>query len=272
MRQGILALFLLLTCTLPQIAHASTAEAMEVPIIMYHKVTKDSGQLGKFAITPVEFEEDLKFIQESEFTAVTMADLIRFVHKGEALPEKPLVLSFDDGYFGDYLYVFPLVCTYGIPIVSSIIGKVTDEYTAEGRTDILYPHLLWPQIVEMVESGLVEIQNHGYDLHCSRQGVSGAKRRRGEGDSAYADRLAADLMKFQERAEEMLGTTPSTFTYPFGAKSSGTDEILKSLGFSASLMTEGKRNTLIQGDGDSLFSLGRIIRPHGRSLEEILDG
>jgi len=272
MRQLIIALSLLLTCTLAHTAQASTPEAIEVPIIMYHKVTKDSAQLGKFAITPAEFEQDLKFLQDSDFTAVTMADLIRFVHEEGDLPPNPLVLSFDDGYFGDYHYVFPLASTYRIPVVSSIIGKVTDEYTAEGRLDIIYPHLLWPQIVEMAESGFVEIQNHGYDLHCTRQGVSGAKRRRGEDDHVYADRLAGDLMKLQARAEEMLGTAPSTFTYPFGAKSDGTDEILKTLGFSASLMTEGKRNTLTRGDGDALFSLGRIIRPHGRGLEEILAG
>ena len=269
MKQKITALLLLFSLALPGLPWEAEPIAVEVPIIMYHKITKDSGQLGRFAITPAEFEADLQFLQDSDFEAVTMADLIRFAHGEGTLPARPLVLTFDDGYFSDYLYLFPLLQQYDTRAVSSIIGKTTDDYTAEGR-DILYPHLLWPQIVEMAASGLVEIQNHGYDLHCTRQGARGAMRRRGEGDTDYAKRLTGDLMRLQTRAEEILGTAPSTFTYPFGAKSDGTDELLKSLGFSASLMTEGKRNLLTRGDADCLFSMGRIIRPHGRSLQEIL--
>ena len=270
MKQRLTALVLLFALALPQTAQATVPEAIEVPILMYHKVTRDRGQLGKFAITPEEFEADLRFLQNSNFTPVTMTDLIRFVHEDGDLPACPVVLSFDDGYFGDYRYVFPLVQAYDMPVVSSIIGKVTDEYSAEGREDIIYPHVLWPQIAEMAESGLVEIQNHSYDLHRSNRGISGAKRRRGEDMSAYTARLSEDLLKLQSRAEEMLGVTPSTFTYPFGAKSEGTDTILKELGFRASLMTEAKRNVITRGNEDCLFSLGRIIRPHGRGLEEIL--
>jgi len=154
--------------------------------------------------------------------------------------------------------------------VSSIIGKPTDDYTAEGRDDIIYPHLTWPQVQEMAESGLVEIQNHSYDLHCTRRGAAGAKRRQGEGESEYVGRLGTDLQKLQQQLQEMIGSTPTTFTYPFGAKSDESDEVLKFLGFSASLMAESKPNTIIVGNPDCLFSLGRIIRPHGRSAEDIL--
>ena len=249
---------------------SATREAVEVPLIMYHKVTKDAGQIGKFAITPAELEADLQFIRDSEYQVVTMQALIDFVHGHGKLPPKPLVLTFDDGYFGDYHYVYPLIWQYNIPVVSSIIGKVTDEYTAEAREDIIYPHLTWPQVEEMARSGLVEFQNHGYDIHCVRHGVAGAKRRRGESEAAYAERLEEDLNNLQHRLAEHTKTAPTTFTYPFGAKSEGTDAIIKRLGFQASLMVEGKRNMVTKGDADCLFSMGRIIRPHGRSLEQIL--
>ena len=261
----------LLALVLPGTARAMAPEAVEVPIIMYHKVTKDSGQLGKFAISPEELEADMAYLRESGYEAVTMQALIDFVLGGGELPPQPVVLTFDDGYFSDYHYVYPLARRYGIPVVCSIIGKMADEYTAEGREDIIYPHLTWPQVEEMASSGLVEIQNHGYDLHCTRAGGTGAKKRRSESRGAYAERLGEDLIKLQVRVEEHLGQVPSTFTYPFGAKSEGSDEILKSLGFQASLMVEGKRNAVVRGDVDCLFSMGRIIRPHGRSLERILE-
>ena len=271
MKKKLIALFALLALALVGMAPSlPRAEAVEVPIIMYHKVTKDSGQLGKFAITPDELEADLRFVQDSGYQLVTMQTLIDFVHGAGALPERPLILTFDDGYFSDYRYVFPLVQRYRAPVFASVIGKTADVYTAEGRTDIIYPHLTWPQMEEMARSGLMEIQNHGYDLHCTRCGVSGAKQRRGESRGAYAARLEADLTQLQIRAEERLGRAPTTFTYPFGAKSEDSDEILKSLGFQASLMATARRNFVSRGDTDCLFSMGRIIRPHGRSLEKIL--
>ncbi|MCL2843043.1 MAG: polysaccharide deacetylase family protein [Oscillospiraceae bacterium] len=271
MKLRLFVLFLLLlTLTLSAGATAAQRQSVEVPILMYHKVTKDPGQIGKFAITPAELEADLKFIAESTFTPVTMADLIAFVAGERSLPERPVILTFDDGFFSDYHYLFPLVCQYQVPVVSSIIGKPTDEYTAEGREDIIYPHLIWPQVQEMAGSGFVEFQNHSYDLHCTLHGAAGAERRQGESEAAYTDRLDADLRKLQRRIQEMLGRAPTTFTYPFGAKSEGSDGVLRILGFSASLMAVSRPNTITVGDPDCLFSLGRILRPHGRSAEEIL--
>ena len=238
---------------------------------MYHKVTKDAGQLGKFAITPAELEADFAFLRDSGYQPVTMEALIEFVHGSGDLPEKPIVLTFDDGYFSDYRYVYPLAQAYDMQVVLSIMGKVTDELTADGRTDIIHPHLTWPQIEEMAASGLVEIQSHGYDLHCTRAGASGARRRRGESEAAYTERLGEDLTHFGTRVQEVLGRTPTVFTYPFGAKSEGSDGVLKDLGFCASLMTEGRPNLITRGAGDCLFSMGRLNRPHGRGVAEVLE-
>ena len=272
MRNKIFALFLLFALLLPgAINEIHTGAAVEVPIILYHKVSKDRGQLGEFCIHPEEFEADLLFLKDNGFEAVTMRNLIDFVAGEGDLPEKPVVLSFDDGYFSDYHYVFPLLLEYDVPIVSAIIGKVTDDYTAEGRGDINYPHLIWPQIQEMAASGLVEFQNHGYDLHCVKTGM-GAKQRRGESEADYTKRLDRDLNRLQDRAREMLGEAPTTFAYPFGAKSPSSDTVLKHLGFSASLTSGSRKNRIVLGDENCLFNLGRINRSHGGSIEAILGG
>jgi len=261
---------LLLLLALPVTCHAGAPSSVDVPILMYHKVCKDPAQIGKFAITPSELARDLAFLAESAYTPVVMADLIAFVLDGTPLPERPVVLTFDDGFFSDHRYLLPLVLEHQVPVVSSIIGQVTDAYTSEGRTDILYPHVTWPQVAEMAASGLIEIQNHSYDLHCTRHGAKGAEQRTRECDTAYANRLQADLSLLQTRIQEQIGTAPTTFTYPFGAKSACSDQVLQSLGFSASLATEARVNTLTIGAPDCLFSLGRMIRPHGRDAETIL--
>ena len=243
---------------------------IDVPIIMYHKVTNHSKQLGKLAITPKEFESDLQFLQENGYTAVTMDDLIRFVHAGGSLPEKPIVLSFDDGFFSDYRYVFPLLTQYNIRAVSAIIGYITDEYTEEGRKDILYPHMTWEQIREMADSGLVEFQNHSYDLHKTGGARVGIRQRKGEPDAEYKACLEADLGKLQMRMQEEIGKVPTTFVYPFGATGKGSDAALAELGFSASLACETRINCIARGDAACLFRMGRLIRPHGKPVAQVL--
>lgn len=257
-----------LFCAIPK-AEAAPAEEVQIPIIMYHKVTTNKGLLGKYAIRPEDLESDLKFIRDNGYTAITMTDLISFVHYGVLLPEKPVVITFDDGNFSDYKYVFPLLKEHETPAVISIMGRVTDEYTEENRQDINYPNLTWFQIREMVESGYVEIQNHGYDLHCERSGVMGAKKKRYESDVEYAERLETDLARLQDRAYEVIGFRPNTFTYPFGAYSQGSDALLASMGFYASLICEERVNYVTIGDPECLYGMGRILRPCQMTSEEL---
>jgi len=255
--------------------HQSSGQAenqtINVPIIMYHKITQVDTMLGDYAITPDEFEEDLEYLKENGYHTITISELIDFISKGLPLPDKPIILTFDDGYFSDYKYAFPLLKEYDMKATFSIIGKVTDEYTQEGRQDILYPHITWSMVIDMVKSGHAELQNHGYDIHGQSGGAKGANQRKGESDDEYRDRLSADINLFQARALEMTGIMPTTFTYPFGAYSQKSEDILRLLGFSASLICAEKINKLTVGDNDCLFGMGRLLRAHGTSISEVLE-
>jgi len=253
-----------------QSSNQAENQTVKVPIIMYHKITQDEGILGDYSITPTEFKDDLQYLKENGYHTITMSELIDFIAGNTVLPDNPIILTFDDGYFSDYKYAFPLLKEYDMKAVFSIIGKITDDYTQEGRQDILYPHITWPMVIEMVESGHAELQNHGYNIHGQNGGARGAKQRIGESDEAYKTRLSADLNLFQERTLEMTGIMPTTFTYPFGAYSQTSDDILRSLGFSASLTCNERINKLAVGDVDSLFGLARLIRPHGSSISAVL--
>lgn len=244
-------------------AEAQAPENVRVPIIMYHRVTTNSGLLGKLSITPDEFEADLKYLQDNDYNVITMTDLISYVYYGIELPKNPIVLTFDDGNYSDYRYVYPLLQKYNTRAVISVIGYITDEYSLENRQDINYPNLTWHQINEMMDSGLIELQNHGYDLHRKSGGVYGAKKHSGENEEAYFSRLKADAMKLQNRALEKTGITPNTFTYPFGAYSPQSDNAIARSGFYASLICEERVNLLTVGDTDCLYGLGRSLRPHG---------
>ncbi len=246
----------------------STQENIFVPIIMYHQV-KNNG-LGKDVISPKEFESDLKFLSENNYNTITMTELIAYVYDGKELPENPIILSFDDGYLTTYKYVFPLLKEYNTKIVLSIIGKSTDDFSRVKDENINYSHLTWNQILEMVESGLVEIQNHSYNLHSNCNGRYGCCQKKSECLTEYEEFLEEDLMKLQSKVQTVINESPSTFTYPFGRYNNDTENIVRKLGFKATLSVTYGINVIKKGDPESLYELKRICRSHNQSLSKLI--
>jgi peptidoglycan/xylan/chitin deacetylase (PgdA/CDA1 family) len=238
-----------------------------VPIIMYHHVKNTN--LGKDVITPYEFEDDLKYLAENNYSTITMTQLINYVYEDEELPENPIILSFDDGLYSTYRNVFPLLKKYDMKIVLSIVGKSIDDFSKVNDTNVGYAHSTWTQLQEMVDSGLVEVQNHSYDLHKVRNGRYGCYQKYNESLTHYEEFLAADLLTLQERAKEELDYEPNTFTYPYGKFNDNTDIILKKLGFKATLSVKFGVN-LITKDPEKLYDLKRICRSHNQGIKKLL--
>ncbi|MCL2420720.1 MAG: polysaccharide deacetylase family protein [Defluviitaleaceae bacterium] len=244
-------------------------ETAEVPVIMYHLVTKNGRYIGKYGISPTELENDLKYLKENGYETVVMADLIAFVRRGKNLPKKPVVLTFDDGNSGDYRYLYPLLQKYDMKAVVSVIGSAADECTAiaaKQTSPAVFPNSTWPELKEMSESGFIELQNHSYDLH----GARGSGRRSGEPMDAYQKRLKEDLEKMQNLTHEMTGAKLNTFTYPLGIVSDGSEAVLKEIGFVSSLSCGEGMNYLEENNPDCLFRLKRVNRPSGVTASMIL--
>lgn len=239
---------------------SETEDTVRLPIIMYHSIQKNNKSKSKFVITPDEFEGDLKYIKDNGYTTVVMQDLIDFVYDNKALPEKPIMLTFDDGYYNNYLYAFPLVKQYECKMVLSPIGKQSDIYSENNNKNPNYAHCSWENLKEMHDSGLVEIQNHSYDMHSITKKRRGTKKNKNESLEHYQKTLWTDLTLMQNKVEDFLGFTPTTFVFPFGAISSCSLDIIKQLGFKATLSCEGKINHLTKNP-EKLYGLCRILRP-----------
>jgi len=209
-------------------AEASSGDPVYLPIMMYHEVK--AFKAGKDVILPWEFESDLKYLSENNYTTITMNDLIDYVYNDAPLPEKPIILSFDDGYLNNYVYVLPLLKQYNMKIVLSIIGKNTDDFTNIPDDNLDYSHVTWDQLNEMLDSGCVEVQNHTYNLHKYTKSRIGCMQRSNESDADYEKILTEDIGMLQEKITSMTGYTPTTFAYPYGAFCKNTEVVLKKLG------------------------------------------
>ncbi len=252
--------------TIELFAVSSREQVKCVPIIMYHQV-KDT-RLGKDVISPLEFENDLKYLTDNNYNTITMTQLINYVYEDIELPDNPIILSFDDGYLSTYKYVYPLLQKYNMKIVLSIIGKSTDDFSKVIDNN-LYAHLTWDHLKEMEQSELVEIQNHTYNLHKIKSGRCGCGQLYNETMYDYEDLIKEDVEKFEERIGLMDIALPNTFTYPYGKYNDNTEEILKKLGYKATLSCRYGIN-LIDKNPDSLYGLKRICRAHNNDISKLI--
>ncbi len=247
---------------------AADKEGIKVPIIMYHSILKDTAKSGTYVITPYQLEDDIKYLTDNGYTCVFINDLIKFTYDGVPLPEKPVVLTFDDGHYNNETYLLPLLEKYNQKAVISIVGKYTEDFSEKPDENPNYAYLSWKNVKELTASGKIEIGNHSYNMH-SLSRRKGTHKIKGESSEAYAAALTSDVMKMQALCSDNLETAPNFFTYPFGSISNESCDILKECGFLATLSC-GEGFNYLTGEKDELYMLKRCIRTDKRSVRDIL--
>lgn len=263
-------LFLILFTAMPVLeSESDESDSVTVPIIMYHKILKNTS--GEFTIRPSDFEKDLKYLTDKEYHTVGVSDLIHYVYNGTPLPKNPILLTFDDGYYNNYVYALPLLEKYKKKIIVSVIGEDTEKWSTHGYDDLRYGHVTWDQVRDMVKTGNVEIANHTYMLHKKALGRNGCCRKKGEPLSQYKNIFQNDLNKLQSAMKEKSGVVPESFTYPYQSVSPESINLLKDVGIKAAFTIHGGLNKITIHHPDSLLNLKRTNRSSKMSVEKILD-
>lgn len=265
----ILAILLIFPCIFVYsfVVKASYEEGVMVPIVMYHSVLKDSQRSGKYIITPATLEEDLKYIANNGYTTITMSDLISYVYEDTPLPEKPIILTFDDGHYNNLGYAVPLLEKYHMKGIISIVGEYTDTFSKTDEANLNYSYLRWKDIKQLIASGTIEFQNHTNNLHSTSNGRMGCSKKSYESNESYSNVLSNDILTLQKKFWQNTGYMPNTFTYPFGSISKTSLPIIKQLGFKASLSCASGINYITK-DPDCLYCLKRNNRPSGITTED----
>ncbi|MFF2887395.1 polysaccharide deacetylase family protein [Paenibacillus sp. NPDC057967] len=241
---------------------APSADAVNIPILVYHHIDDDPYEPNSLITPPAKFRSDMEAVKAAGFNAVLISDLIDYVDGKKELPDNPVAITFDDGYLSNYEYGYPVLKELGLNATISIIGWSTgrNEHRIPGKQ--FYPHFTWEQAKEMQDSGIIDIQNHSYDMHESNPDDpsirSGVLQMPGESNGDYARALLTDIGGMADSIEQQLGNTVNVFTYPFGYYSHLSEQILKDMGYRATLSTKSGISQIVKGDSDSLFALKRI--------------
>ena len=186
--------------------------AVQVPILMYHYVSVPPAGSDVYrrdlSVSPELFRSHLQALADAGYTPISMYDLVDHLNQGAPLPEKPVILTFDDGYRDNYENAFPSLTEFGM---TAMFFVVTD-YMDEGNP--LY--LSWDMAREMQAAGMF-IESHGRN-HASL-------RNRND------DYLIWQALGSAETIEHELGVRPRFITYPFGHYDGNTIRIFESAGF-----------------------------------------
>ncbi len=272
MKRIIAALLLLplLAGCLPAVpADKEMADRREVPILMYHSILRDPARAGKYILSPDVLETDIKWLQSHGYETVTGRDLVAFAAGTGTLPEQPVILTFDDGHLNNLTYVLPILEKYDCCAVISVVGAYTQRYSEEPDPNPNYAYLSWDEVAVLDRSGRVEIGNHTYGLH-GQKGRMGSARRPNESAAEYEAVFSDDVGRLQSELSTHADIAPVTFAYPFGIIDPLSRQLLKAMGFAVSMTCAEHVSTVVRGDAESLWELGRYNRPSSISTDAFM--
>lgn len=245
---------------------AEPEKTVSLPILMYHHISTVPDCWGDYTVSPETLRGDLAYLKEQGYTSITLRELTAYAEGEGTLPEKPIMITFDDGQESFMAYGLPLFEEYQMNAVLAIIGRVADAYTENEDHNVRYSHLSWPDLAVLEASPYVELAAHTYDMHSS-QTRKGCRRMPGEGLEAYRLAFGQDLNLLESRFENQLGFLPSAFAYPFGYYCEEAKDLLQEHGYTI-LFTCNQRVNQLHGEANELLTLGRFNRPYGMARED----
>lgn len=200
---------------------------LKIPVLLYHDFVKTVPEKDtddfNYINTPEGFEENIQVFLENGYTPISMEELNDAYNLKSELPTKPILITFDDGHYSNYEYIYPILKKYNVKasifVVTDKVGKEID-----GKK-----YLGWNECLEMQESGLVEIFSHS--------------KRHVFYDRFPAKEILKDVNESYKAIEENLGEKSfKAFAYPYGAYTRETVLVLKLSGIDMHVYDLGMNN------------------------------
>ena len=164
----------------------------------YHDIIDEEDVVAPFDRMEVNkhfLEDQFIWLKKNGYNVVSVQAVLDAAEGNSSLPDKAILLTFDDGYLSFYTKVYPLLKKYHYPATVALVGKWMDgQVTAD---DPGKPLMNWAQVREVSQSGLVEIASHTYDFH---NGIVGNPQ--GNTQAAMVTRLYDDPMLVYETEEQ----------------------------------------------------------------------
>jgi peptidoglycan/xylan/chitin deacetylase (PgdA/CDA1 family) len=218
-----------------------------VPVLLYHSVSADgAGMMRRYTMAPALFRAHVEWIADQGFETLTVSDYARALRAENALPARPLVVTFDDGY-ADFLdEAAPVLAEYRIRstlyVTTRPVGE-TRRGTLAGR-----PMLMWRELSQLAAIG-VEIGAHSHD-HAQL-------------DLLPRPKVREQVTTCKRLLEDRLQTEVPSFAYPHGYNNASTRRVVREAGYSSACAVKNHRSH----DRDDQWALARIMFEHDDGVD-----
>ncbi len=200
------------------------AHGITLPILLYHNITDfDQGFDYDVHISREKFTEQLNFLKENNFNTITFKDYYEYRVNGKELPENPIIITFDDGYYSNYKIAYPLLKSMGM---KGTIFTVT--YSSYIPKTFVFNHFTWAEAKEMAQSGVIDIESHSAN-HIVHTNLS-------------YDEYLYQARKSYFDIYKNTGIKPFCYAYPTGALTELSQKICEEAGYKIQCTVMGKLN------------------------------
>jgi peptidoglycan/xylan/chitin deacetylase (PgdA/CDA1 family)/GT2 family glycosyltransferase len=225
-----------------------------VPILMYHSLSRDAAPaFRRFALDPALFEDHLSLLADQGYRTLTVSDLVERRMQGEPIPERTVVITFDDGFADFHTHALPALLRHGMTatlyVVTGGVGRTCSWLRDEGEGD--RPILSWEQLDEIVAGG-VECAAH---THTHPQM-----------DVLHAERVRDELSRPKSILEDRLQVPVHSFAYPYGYHSAQVRAAVSAAGYRSACAVSDQVST-----DEDRFAVTRLTVPAGTATDGLAD-
>lgn len=197
----------------------SLEQKLDLPVLTYHYIrvvqNPTLDQLGfSLSVTPENFKSQMQYLIDYGYTTISPDFLYQSLKKGQKLPGKSVILTFDDGYQDFYQNAFPILSEFNLKatifVVVNFVGDKESRY------------LSWDQIKEMDQSGLITFGSHTLN-HANVTTVKDAYR---------------EVFISKRILERKLGHSVTVFAYPGGVYNQQAVNLVQKAGYNLAFTTK----------------------------------
>lgn len=212
-----------------------------IPIIMYHSIGYEKGNVAR--VTKENFKEQMKYLRDNSYVTLTLNDAYDFFISNKPIPEKSIILTFDDGYMDNYVEALPILKEFrfkaAIFVITNLIDKIPNY---------------------MNSKQLKEMQDNGFDIESHTANHEHLK------ELSYENQVKT-LQDSKDSLEKILNKEIQYLAYPYGEYSKETLKAVSQVGYKMAVGTDGRWSD----KADGILTLDRVFISGAASLDIFIE-
>jgi peptidoglycan/xylan/chitin deacetylase (PgdA/CDA1 family) len=228
--------------------YVSSSPATSIPVLLYHHLLPEQKnktlEENSLVVSTESFDKQMRYLHDKGFYTLTISDMEEFLYNGKGLPERSVMIHFDDGYYSNIVYAYPILKQYGhratIFFITHYIKELGDN---QPGIDDSGPVFTAAKSIPGTED-VFETASHSHDMHKLMEGTY---------DTVLSRETKENIILDTQKSFEFVGNH-SAYAYPRTVYNQNVIDALTEAGIK---MAFAAGDTYVTADTNP-FELGRI--------------